>query len=127
MREIDSKTGEPEAVRRCTGALICPAQAVERLKHFASRNAFDIEGLGEKLIEQFFADGLIKTAPDIFTLPERERRAEIISGTARASASLGQNLFNAIEARRKLPLNRFIFALGSDIGRDQCAAPRPPL
>ena len=84
VREIDSKTGEPEAVRRCTGALICPAQAVERLKHFASRNAFDIEGLGEKLIEQFFADGLIKTAPDIFTLPERERRGEIdLKGTRR--------------------------------------------
>ncbi|HEY8005240.1 MAG TPA: NAD-dependent DNA ligase LigA [Methylocella sp.] len=113
VREIDSKTGEPEAVRRCTGALICPAQAVERLKHFASRNAFDIEGLGEKLIEQFFADGLIKTAPDIFTLPERERRGEIdLKGREGFGELSVKNLFNAIEARRELPLNRFIFALG---------------
>jgi DNA ligase (NAD+) len=113
VREIDSKTGEPEAVRRCTGALICPAQAVERLKHFASRNAFDIEGLGEKLIEQFFNDGLIKTAPDIFTLPERERQGTINLKEREGFGELSvKNLFNAIEARRKLPLNRFIFALG---------------
>ncbi|WGJ16160.1 NAD-dependent DNA ligase LigA [Methylocapsa sp. D3K7] len=113
VREIDSKTGEPEAVRRCTGALICPAQAVERLKHFASRNAFDIEGLGEKLIEQFFNDGLIKTAPDIFTLPERERRGMINLREREGFGELSvNNLFNAVEARRTLPLNRFIFALG---------------
>lgn len=113
VREIDSKTGEPEAVRRCTGALICPAQAVERLKHFASRNAFDIEGLGERLIEQFFTDGLIKTAPDIFTLPERERQGMIHLREREGFGELSvKNLFNAIEARRALPLNRFIFALG---------------
>ena len=74
VREIDPKTGKAEAVRRCTGGLVCTAQAVERLKHFASRNAFDIEGLGDERIEQFFRDGLIKTAADIFTLPEREHR-----------------------------------------------------
>ncbi|HUI20502.1 MAG TPA: NAD-dependent DNA ligase LigA [Methylocella sp.] len=113
VREIDSKTGEPEAVRRCTGTLVCTAQAVERLKHFASRNAFDIEGLGEERIEQFFRDGLIKTAPDIFTLPERERRGLINLKEREGFGELSvTNLFNAIEARRRIALNRFIYALG---------------
>jgi DNA ligase (NAD+) len=113
VREIDSKTGTADVVRRCTGSLVCPAQAVERLKHLVSRNAFDIEGFGEKLIEQFFHDGLIKTAPDIFTLPERERRGVINLKEREGFGELSvRNLFNAIEARRTLPLNRFIFALG---------------
>jgi DNA ligase (NAD+) len=113
VREIDPKTGEAEAVRRCTGSLVCTAQAVERLKHFASRNAFDIEGLGDERIEQFFRDGLIKTAPDIFTLPDRERRGLINLKEREGFGELSvRNLFNAIEARRTLPLNRFIFALG---------------
>ena len=113
VREIDPKTGKAEAVRRCTGVLVCTAQAVERLKHFASRNAFDIEGLGDERIEQFFRDGLIKTAPDIFTLPERERRGVIdLKGREGFGELSVRNLFNAIEARRTLPLNRFIYALG---------------
>jgi len=113
VREIDPKTGEAEAVRRCTGSLVCTAQAVERLKHFASRNAFDIEGLGDERIEQFFRDGLIKTATDIFTLPDRERRGLINLKEREGFGELSvRNLFNAIEARRTLPLNRFIFALG---------------
>jgi DNA ligase (NAD+) len=113
LREIDEKTGEKDVVRRCTGTLICPAQAVEGLKHFVSRNAFDIEGLGEKLIELFFTESLVRTPADIFTLkardgqdhpPLRERE-----GFGETSA---RNLFNAIDARRSVPLNRFLYALG---------------
>ncbi len=113
VREIDSKTGTADVVRRCTGGLICEAQAVERLKHFASRNAFDIEGLGDKQIEQFFREGLIKTAADIFTLEARERAGVLnLKGREGYGETSVGNLFRAIEARRTLLLNRFIFALG---------------
>lgn len=113
VREIDPKTGAADVVRRCTGGLVCTAQMVERLKHFVSRNAFDIEGLGDKQIEQFFRDGLIKTPADIFTLEERERFGAIdLEGREGFGETSVKNLFNAIEARRALPLNRFIFALG---------------
>ena len=113
VREIDPKTGTADVVRRCTGGLVCTAQVVERLKHFASRNAFDIEGFGDKLIEQFFHDGLIKTPADIFTLEERERRGLLKLTEREGFGELSvRNLFNAIEARRTLPLNRFIYALG---------------
>lgn len=102
-----------EAVRRCTGGLICPAQAVERLKHFVSRDAADIEGLGRKEVEAFFEDGLIRSPVDIYTLPQRQETGEIDltkrAGWGRKSAD---NLLAAIEARRRLPLDRFIFALG---------------
>jgi DNA ligase (NAD+) len=113
LREIDEKTGVADVVRRCTGTLICPAQAVEGLKHFASRNAFDIEGLGEKLIELFFTEGLIRTPADIFTLRSRDGQSKPPlrewEGFGETSA---RNLFNAIDARRTVPLNRFLFALG---------------
>ena len=114
VREIDDK-GEVDAVRRCTGGLVCPAQAVERLKHFCSRNAMDIEGLGDKQIEFFFEKGLIKTPADIFTLqrrdeePGRMQRIRNFEGFGETSV---RNIFAAIEARRQAPLNRFIFALG---------------
>ena len=100
-------------MRRCTGRLICPAQAVEGLKHFASRNALDIEGLGDKQIEQFYAEGLIKTAADIFTLEERDSRAnhKLKDREGYGETSV-RNLFSAIEARREVPVNRFIYALG---------------
>ncbi len=100
---------EGEAVRRCTGGLICPAQAVERLKHFVSRNAFDIEGLGEKQVTAFHADGLIAEPADIFRLPERQDEIRAREGWGETSVS---NLIEAIEARRRVPLNRFIYALG---------------
>src|ERR1019366_6821825 len=113
VREIDPKTGTADVVRRCTGGLVCTAQMAERLKHFASRNAFDIEGFGEKLIEQFFRDDLIKTAPDIFTLEEREKRGQLKLEEREDFGELSvRNLFDAIEARRSVSLNRFIFALG---------------
>ncbi len=113
VREIDPKTGTEDVVRRCTGRLICAAQAVEGLKHFVSRNALDIEGLGEKQIEQFFADGLIRTAADIFRLEERDKTAihKLKDREGYGETSV-RNLFQAIEARRQVPVNRFIFALG---------------
>jgi DNA ligase (NAD+) len=113
VREQNEKTGKLDAVRRCTGGLICAAQAVERLKHFVSRNAFDIEGLGAKQVEAFYHEGRIKTPADIFTLAERETgnltplRAK--EGWGSKSA---QNLFAAIEDRRTIGLDRVIYALG---------------
>jgi DNA ligase (NAD+) len=113
LREIDEKTGKQDVVRRCTGRLVCAAQAVESLKHFCSRNAFDIEGLGDKQIELFFNEGLIKIAADIFTLHKRDGqgrpRLSEWEGFGEASA---RNLFAAIEARRRIPINRFLYALG---------------
>ena len=109
----EKASGKSDAVRRCTGGLICPAQCVERLKHFASRNAFDIEGLGDKIVEEFYADGLIAAPQDIFTLEKRDGRSmkklKDREGWGQSSAT---NLFAAIEARRQIALDRFIFALG---------------
>lgn len=104
-----------DAVRRCTGGLICPAQAVEKLKHFVSRAAFDIEGLGSKQIEMFFDDAelQIKEPVDIFTLEVRDganlTKLKNRDGWGEKSAS---NLFAAINEKRKIPLNRLIFSLG---------------
>jgi DNA ligase (NAD+) len=112
-REINPNTGKEDVVRRCTGGLICPAQRVERLKHFVSRNAFDIEGLGEKHIKAFYEDGLIQSPPDIFTLRARDKRASSKlaerEGWGETSA---EKLFDAIEAHRNIRLDRFIHALG---------------
>jgi len=104
---------EGEAVRRCTGTLICPAQAVERLKHFVSRNAFDIEGLGEKQVQEFYHDGLIMSPVDIFTLQKRDARAakKLMEREGFGETSV-RNLFNAIDARRAIELHRLIYALG---------------
>jgi DNA ligase (NAD+) len=104
---------EGEAVRRCTGALICPAQAIERLKHFVSRNAFDIEGLGEKQVQEFFQDGLIMSPVDIFTLQKRDARAtdKLMQREGYGETSV-RNLFSAIDARRAIELYRLIYALG---------------
>ena len=113
IREIDSKTGEADAVRRCTGGLICAAQAVERLKHFASRNAMDIEGFGDKQIEQFYHDGLVRTPAEIFTLEDHDRRSlKKLKDREGYGETSVKNLFAAIAARREVPVNRFIFALG---------------
>ncbi len=107
---------EGDSVRRCTGGLICPAQAVERLKHFVSRGAFDIEGLGAKQVELFFndADLPVKTPADIFTLAARDaanplKKLKNRDGFGEVSVA---RLFAAIEARRTIELHRLIFALG---------------
>ena len=98
-----------EAVTRCTGGLICEAQAVERLKHFVSRDAFDIEGFGARHIAAFWADGLVRSPADIFRLHTREAE---IAGREGWGAQSAANLVAAIEARRTVPLERFIYALG---------------
>ncbi len=102
-----------DSVRRCTGGLVCPAQAVERLKHFVSRAAFDIEGLGAKQVEAFWRDGWVREPADIFTLEDRYgsgvKQLKNREGWGEKSAA---NLFAAIEERRRIPLNRLIFALG---------------
>jgi len=113
VRETNEKTGKVDVVRRCTGGLICPAQRVERLRHFVSRNAFDIEGLGEKNIQAFYDDKIIQSPEDIFTLQVRDAKAktklEEREGWGPQSAA---KLFAAIAARRSIALDRFIFALG---------------
>ncbi|WP_311032397.1 NAD-dependent DNA ligase LigA [Mesorhizobium koreense] len=134
-REVNEKTGKEDSRRRCTGELICSAQAVERLRHFVSRGAMDIEGMGAENIDLFFNAGLIDTADDIFTLKdkrveaqealakrreEQARQREAVSGKERKNVrSVDQRnfegldkLFAAIDARRKPELDRFIFALG---------------
>ncbi len=98
-----------EVAKRCSGGLVCEAQAVERLKHFVSRNAFDIEGLGGKHIENFWRDGLIKSPADIFRLPEKSSEIEGREGWGDKSL---ENLFDALDARKNIELPRFIFALG---------------
>lgn len=111
---------EDEAVRRCTGGLSCPAQAKERLIHFVSRDAFDIAGLGDKIIEDFYAEGILHNPADIFTLQERNGGDDLFSaaeglylerkeGWGKKSVD---NLFKAINAKRTISLPRFIYALG---------------
>ncbi|MGM4981538.1 MULTISPECIES: NAD-dependent DNA ligase LigA [Rhizobium] len=117
VRDINEKTGKVDAVTRCTGGFICRAQATEHLKHFVSRNAYDIEGLGSKQIDFFFASDdpalQIKTAPDIFTLERRQQssltKLENIDGFGKVSVG---KLYAAINERRQIALHRFIFALG---------------
>lgn len=118
VRERHEKTGRLDSVTRCTGGFVCRAQAVEHLKHFVSRNAFDIEGLGARQIDFFFEaedEALrIRTAPDIFTLRRRQEasplvKLENIDGFGKVSV---RKLFDAIDARRSIALNRFIYALG---------------
>ncbi|MBB3607440.1 NAD-dependent DNA ligase LigA [Rhizobium sp. BK602] len=117
VRDINEKTGKVDAVTRCTGGFICRAQATEHLKHFVSRNAFDIEGLGSKQIDFFFESEdpalQVRTAPDIFTLEKRQQssltKLENIDGFGKVSVS---KLYAAINERRDIALHRFIFALG---------------
>jgi DNA ligase (NAD+) len=102
-----------EVVRRCTGGLICPAQAIERIRHFVSRDAFDIEGLGWKTVREFWDAGLLRQPADIFRLEEKDAAAErkLATWEGWGPVSAGK-LFAAIQARRTIPLDRFIYALG---------------
>lgn len=100
---------EGEAARRCTGGLICPAQALERMKHFVSRNAFDIEGLGAKHIEAFMADDILRTPADIFRLGGHR---DDIAGREGWGDKSADNLIAAIDDRRAVDLDRLIYALG---------------
>jgi DNA ligase (NAD+) len=108
-----AKTGRLDAVRRCTGGLICPAQAAQRLKHFVARDAFDIDGLGARQVEAFYREGLVTHPSDIFTLAKRDQRSQKKlqdrEGWGETSAA---NLFAAIEERRTIALERFIYGLG---------------
>ncbi|MEP3427204.1 MAG: NAD-dependent DNA ligase LigA [Roseibium sp.] len=113
VREENEKTGRKDAIRRCTGGLICPAQATEKLKHFVSRNAYDIEGFGDKQVDSFYQDGLVMSPADIFTLAERDKRSLTKLRNREGWGALSaKNLFEAIDARREIELHRFIFALG---------------
>jgi DNA ligase (NAD+) len=107
----ETATGEEGARARCTGEFACPYQKIEHLKLFASRRAFDIEGLGEKQITYFFEQGWVKEPADIFTLQARNAKLKLeeIEGYGETSV---RNLFAAIEERRRISLERFIFALG---------------
>ncbi len=136
VREANPRTGREDSVRRCTGGLICPAQAVERLKHFVSRNALDIPGFGETYIEVLFEAGIVRSPADLFRLDFEavkaviERRREELAAErrrltgapepkkAKTKAKAGEedkaikNLLAAVEGRRSPSLDRFIFALG---------------
>jgi DNA ligase (NAD+) len=118
VREKNEKTGKLDSVTRCTGGFVCRAQATEHLKHFVSRSAYDIEGLGAKQVDFFFVAEdpalQIRTAPDIFTLKKRQETSKLlklenIDGFGRISV---RKLFDAIDERRSIALNRFIYALG---------------
>lgn len=98
---------EGEAVTRCTGGLSCPAQIKHGIRHFATRKAMDIEGLGDKLVDQFVEEGLIKTVADLYRLSREQ-----IASLERMGGKSAENLLNALEASKKPPLDRLLYALG---------------
>jgi DNA ligase (NAD+) len=104
-------TGEEGAVTRCTGEFACPYQRMEHLRHFVSRRAFDIEGLGEKQIALFYDEGWVKEPADIFTLEARNKKIKLEDYEGFGETSV-RNLFDAINTRREIALERFIYALG---------------
>jgi len=135
VREIDEKTGELMVDVRCTGGLICPAQVVERLRHFVSRNALDIVGFGDVYVDLFFREGLVRNPADIFRLEKHRVKAQEAVARLREEQSKAreaktgkkakksvkddersfeglEKLFESIRARQTVELNRFIFALG---------------
>lgn len=127
VREINPKTGEPEAARRCTNALSCPAQVVERLYHVAARDAFDIEGLGGEFLQLLHDAGLVKEPADIFKLRKRAHEFNAVLEThfnrgndtpknkkkgGTKEYRLAEKLLASIDARRTIPLDRFLLSLG---------------
>jgi len=110
VREINA-AGEEGVRFRCSGEFACPFQRIEHLKHFVSRRAFDIDGLGEKQIELFYERGWVREPADIFTLEERNGKIKLEEEEGFGETSV-RNLFGAIAARREIPLDRFIYALG---------------
>lgn len=112
-KKTETIRDDGEAVRRCSGGLECPYQQLERLRHFVSRDAFDIDGLGSKAIEAFYNEGILKTPADIFTLRERDGRSlpKLSEREGWGPTSAGK-LFDAVDARRTIDLDRFIYALG---------------
>ncbi len=110
VREINA-AGEEGVRFRCSGEFACPFQRIEHLKHFASRRAFDLEGLGDKQIELFFERGWVKEPADIFTLEARNAKIKLEEEEGYGETSVG-NLFGSIRTRRDIPLDRFIYALG---------------
>ncbi|MGJ4994227.1 NAD-dependent DNA ligase LigA [Bradyrhizobium sp. HKCCYLS3077] len=107
----ETAAGEEGSRARCTGEFACPYQKIEHLKLFASRRAFDIDGLGEKQIQFFFDEGWVKEPADIFTLQKRNAKLKLEEVEGYGETSV-RNLFNAIDARREIALERFIYALG---------------
>jgi DNA ligase (NAD+) len=110
VREINA-AGEEGVRFRCSGEFACPHQKTEHLKHFVSRRAFDIDGLGDKQIDLFFERDWVKEPADIFTLEERNAKIKLEEEEGFGETSV-RNLFNAIRARREIALDRFIYALG---------------
>ena len=105
-------SGAETVVRRCTGEFACPFQRIEHLKHFVSRKAFDIEGLGEKQLQAFYEEGLIRAPADIFRLARDAAALEALRQREGYGETSIANLVAAIEARRRIPLHRFIYGLG---------------
>jgi DNA ligase (NAD+) len=113
VKAEETAQGVIGAIRRCSGEFACPYQRIEHLKHFVSRRAFDIEGLGEERIELFFADGTLRTPADIFTLQRRDAMSlKKLKDREGFGAKSAEKLFSAIDARRSIALERLIFGLG---------------
>ncbi|WP_262047094.1 NAD-dependent DNA ligase LigA [Bradyrhizobium sp. Bra78] len=107
----ETAAGEEESRARCTGEFACPYQKIEHLKLFVSRRAFDIDGLGEKQLQYFFDEGFVKEPSDIFTLEKRNSKLKLEEIEGYGATSV-RNLFGAIESRRRIALERFVYALG---------------
>ncbi|WP_341760240.1 NAD-dependent DNA ligase LigA [Candidatus Endowatersipora endosymbiont of Watersipora subatra] len=113
VREINAKTGKLNSIRRCTGGLICPAQAIGKIKHFVSRNAFNIDGFGDRQVEALFKWQLIENSADLFTLEEKDKVSLTPLKNREGFGDLSvSNLFSSIRSAKKINLHRFIFALG---------------